>query len=483
MKKFRLLSLVLALLMILTMFAGCSSKDNGDVTNETGAGEETTNNEEIQNSYDELPEGLTAEKIGTIDLNSVNTDGDGGIYYKDESGKYGIMSFDGKKDTGAQYTYCEPIGNYFQVTTSNPSESIAPADLNCIGVVDVNGREIIPMKYASFSRLNERYIRACEVTEQTTNKDEALVYYTDDMFSLTASDDDILFKGKWCIYDMTTGKPLEGITGTNSYQIYAYGNFVKYVTDAEEQITVNHKGEPLPEGARLFDNGCYALVKDNVGGVYDSEHNKLFDYAPDGFTPNSSEGAYIVAAKYENGEAAYVLMDTAGKVVSAEFADRPFVYGDLIHAGKTVCDFEGNAVIEGSFDSVSFEKQLGNAWFLKSDTGYTLIEKDGTVLYQGAEDDTLSIDTYSYFYISKNAGGKSMYYCLADQDFTLDGYAVAPWLVRVSGANSTYGVADTISGETIISGYKQYFCVTVPGSAMYVYAQKADGGLDIYAVQ
>ena len=476
MKKFRLLSLVLALLMILTMFAGCGNKDNDGGKTDTGKGEQ------VENAYNELPEGLKAEKIGSIDLDDISTNGDGGIYYKDENGKYGIMTLDGKKDTGAKYTSCEPLENYFQVMTVDTNSITDAASLNCIGVVDATGKEIVPLKYASIKVLNERYIRVCEVTEQTTNKDEALVYYTDKMFSLSAGDGDTLFKGNWYVYDVTTGKTLEGVTGTQAYQISVFGNFVQYVTDAEEQVTVNDKGEKLPEDADLFDNGYYALVKDNAGAVYDSNNKKVFDYALDGFVPTDSEGDYILAAQYGDTRK-YVLMDLTGKVVSGEFTDMPTVYGDLIHAGDKVYDLKGNVVVEGTFKNVYFDEQLGNAWFLKNDKDYTLIKKGGTVLYQGTEDDTLVFDAYSNFSIKKKVDDKNMYYSLAEKDFTLEGSSLAPWLVQVTKPNYIYDIADAISGKTIISGYQDYAYVAVPGSMIYVYAQKADGGIDIYTVK
>ena len=74
-------------------------------------------------------------------------------------------------------------------------------------------------------------------------------------------------------------------------------------------------------------------------------------------------------------------------------------------------------------------------------------------------------------------------YILADKDFTIDGRSVAPWLVEASGANYTYNLVDTLSGETIISSYSGYQFVTQPGAAIYVYAKKADGGMDIYIVK
>ena len=65
----------------------------------------------------------------------------------------------------------------------------------------------------------------------------------------------------------------------------------------------------------------------------------------------------------------------------------------------------------------------------------------------------------------------------------VEGSSLAPWLVQVTKPNYIYDIADAISGKTIISGYQDYAYVAVPGSMIYVYAQKADGGIDIYTVK
>lgn len=485
MKKTRLLSLVLALLTVLVTLAGCSGKEEGGEKENAGtttAAVGTDNKEEQKNNYEALPTALKAEKIGSISPDIVYTDSSAGLRYQAENGKFGIITLDGKHDTGAKYVDCEAVGNYFQVTDTDVKNVTDVASLNCVGVVDAKGKEIIPMKYATVSKLNDRYFRVCEVTEQTTNEDEALVYFTDNFVSLTATEGDILFKGKWYIYDMVAGKLLDGVTETNGYYIYAYGNFVKYITDEKEEVIVNDKGMKLPEGADLFINGCYALVKDNAGAVYNSDGKKMFDYNIAEFVPYESDGEYILASKTENGTKTYVVMDQKGNVVSSVLNDSPQIFGDLIYAGEKVYDFSGNAVVTGSVDRVYFDKQLENAWLLKSDDGYTLIEKDGTVLYQGKNDDTTYVET-SWFVISKKDGDKKMYYSLADKDFTIEGSSFAPWLVKVVETNNLYSVVDTISGEKIISGYKNYYYVAVPGSVTYVYAAKADGGIDVYKVK
>lgn len=478
MKNIRVLSMVLALVITLTLLAGCGEESTVQQTNEPKA------ENAVEYTHTDLPIALTAEKIGSVSVKRV-TPCDGGAYYQGENEKYGIISLDGKHDTGAIYTSCKSEGSYFLVSTSEAIMDIKnPATLNCVGLVDANGKELIPQKYASISIINHRYVQAIEATEQTTNEDETLVFYSNGGLGIVPGEGDILFKGKWVIYDIIAGKVMEGVTGTNRYAIFSYVNILKYVTDGEEQVIINEKGEPIPAKANIFENGCYALDgEDGKGGaVYDSNNNKLFDYTEDGYKPYSGEGEYIVADKDTDATTKYVLMDREGNVVSAEFEESPSVYGDLIHAGDKVYNFEGKNIVEGTFESVYLDEQFGNAWFLKNDKNYTLIKKDGTVLYQGsAQDDAYSFDYYSDFTIGKKGDDGYAYYSFADKDFTLKGSDVAPWLVESKG--DTNSIVDTLSGKTIIEGYEAYDFAPVSGSAIYVYATTKDGGIDIYLVK
>lgn len=484
--------MVLSVLMILTMFAGCGSKNTEGEKTDAGNAEqvETTAPGSAEDSeggktdtgYDEFPAGLTAEKIGSIEaVDSIDPKANG-LIYTDKNGKYGIMSLDGKTDTGAKYTACKTIDEYFEVTTVDPATVNNVAALNCCGVVDATGKEIIPMNYAAFKKLSDRYFQVCEATGQTTDEDEALIYMTDKMFSITASEGDALFTGKWYIYDIVAGKVLDGATGTQKYINTAKGNLVRYITDNKEQIVINEKGEKIPENASLLGNGYYTLITDGAGAVYNSDQTKVFDYDPNGFVPCDGNSDYILASKYEENGSKYVLMDTTGKVVSAEFTGRPEFYGDLVLVGEKVYDFEGKNVIDGTFKSVYYDEFIENVWILKNDKDFTVITKDGTVLYQGTEDDTTHIDVYN-FLISKKVDGKNMYYSFADKDFTLKGSSVDNWLVKVLNSDGNYDVVDTISGKTVISDCSVSSSVTVPGSAIYVYTKNADGGYDIYAVK
>ena len=484
----RLLALALTLLLALTALTGCENMILPPSSDTNAPADTDTDTEPTAAPIANDLSGFKADKIGSVDKKvSINLTESSGVIYEDRSGdivKYGILTLDGKNDTGAKYTSCSAVEQYFEVSTATSLSVDDPSSLNCIGVVDANGNEVIPMQYASVKSINERFMQVTEVTERTDNEDEALVYYSSNTFSLTAGEDDPLFKGIWYIYDVTTGKKVPDASGTNRYILSAYGDCVKYTTDDQQDLLVNANGEPLPEDADMFENGLYSLSSGSEGAVYrGTDNTKLFDFdSSTGYNPIDSEGDYIVASKYADGAFKYVLMDTNGHVVSAEFDEHPYVYGELIHMNDTIVDLQGNILVDGTFGSVYEEECLGGAWFLRNDEEYTLVNKDGTVLFQGNEVEGLEFDPYTAFTVSKKIGDDRYCYCLKDNDFTIKGRsASAPWLVETTNDDYSYNVVEAMTGQTLIQGYESFRYVTAPGVGIYVYAYK-DGGTDIYLV-
>ena len=470
MKKVKLLSSALALIMLLGILAGC------------GNGAKTDSDTKAEDIVTEMPAKLTAEKIGSFTKTNI-TPADGGIIYKDDSGKYGILTLDGKKDTGAKYTYCNALGNNFMVATADPESIKEIADQNCFGIVNAEGKELVPMKYGSLKKLGDRFVRAYIITEETTNEDEALVYATDRLFSLSAQEGDTLYKGSWEIYDTETGTAVPNATGTQAYNTTERGATVEYVTDAKEKVIVNYKGEALPADASVFTNGYYRIDGETSGSVYDAEGNKVFDFNNDGFVPKSGDGDYIIARKTADSGDKYVIMDTTGKIVSAEFdKDTYTIYGDLVQlTDNKVLDFDGKTIGSGTYSHVYIDKLFRQTWLLRNDDDYTMVKKDGTVLYSGKETDDISVDTSS-FNIRKKTGDTTKYFCFKTNDFTIEGTSIAPWIIKVNSADNLYDLVDTLSGEAVISGYETYKNIPVLGSLMYIYAEK-DGTVDIYTVK
>jgi len=471
--KFRKLAIILAIssVMVIT-FVGCGSskKDSGASNKEEAAATEDV-------APDNFPEKLTAKKINSIDVDMLYT-GMGGMYYKDGGGKYGIMTFDGKKDTGAKYAFCEGADKYFVVSDTTIKDAKDVEELNSNGLVDAEGNEIIPQAYATIKVLSERYAKVSEVTETTVIEDDAIVYFHSGSISFGPQEGDTLFKGNWYIYDLSTGEKVEGVTGTKGYSISVNGNYISYITDAQERMCVNADGKKLPEGAKLLENGSYTLVENNEGTVYSTEDEKLFTYKVNGFVPEYYEEGYYVGTM-TNDTKKYVLMDEKGSVVSAEFEKYPHVYGTMLWVEDKVYDFEGNQVIEGSYEYVYFDKKTNNCWFLKNEQEQVFINEDGDVLYKVENTDDIIVDTAKF--LSKNGDGK--YYSLKDNDFVFEGYGIAPWLVKANAENNLSNIIDVISGETIIESYSSYSYGGHNQTTTYIYAKKVDGGIDIYTVK
>ncbi len=478
----RLLALTLTVLLCVIAFAGCSNNPLSGLSDPATPGDSATETpaEPVTNDFN----GFKAEKIGSFPdaLTSNITDGTGMIYVNDNE-MHGIITLDGKNDTGAKYTVCEAVENYFQVSTSSNASSDNPASLNCLGLVDAKGNEIIPMKYAAIDSLNERYAQVIEVTELTDDEDEALLYATSAMVSFAAAEGDPLFKGVWYIYDLTTGKQVPGATATNRYSISAYGEWIEFTTDEDEDVTVNANGDALPEDADLFNNGYYAVASGSEGTVYRGDQSKAFDFdSATGFEPLDSMGDYILASKYVDSASKYVLMDLDGNVVSAEFDSRPSVYGEMLLVNDTVVDLQGNNVLEGTFTSLYEEECFGGAWFARNDDDYVLFKADGTILFEGSEDEDLSVDPYTTFTITKKIADEQHAYCFQSKGFTVRGTGFAPWLIRGWNDDGTRNILDTMTGKTLIQGYSNYVYTAQPGVGIYVYAYK-NGGTDIYLVK
>ncbi len=469
------------LVMVVLSAAGCTGSANPSVpsqsepSNSAGIGGEIGKEVGLDNHYTAFPKKLTAEKVNTIDREGIVAAA-GGIYYKDESGKYGIMTAAGQKDTGAIYAYVESVRQYFIVAETKPTDINTPAALNCMGLVDANGKEIIPQKYALIELLNETFAKVYEVTERTDNDDDALIYYTDKFFSMGPDDDEAMFKGTWYVYNVTTGQKLEYVSGTKPYSSYAYGECLRYTTDAGERIVVTAQGKQCPDGASPLGGKYYALIENVEGAVYDTSGNKLFSYEPDGYRPLEYVGEYFIAElNYEK----FVLWNKSGETVCGEFYERPELYGNLIFADNKLYTLNGNIVIEGLYSDVYRDEVTGCAWLLESTEGdAAFITENGDVLVQVA-DGAANISEHGFY---KSTDNGYLYYSFADLDYTISGGALTNWLIQTFQPDNTRSIVDALSGATIISGYETYRYTVIKGSGVWIYAQKSDGTTDVYAV-
>lgn len=454
---------------------------NGNQNGDAGSTDDTNNNQngDAGNTNAE-PQGiqaLTATKVGTLNVSSIYTY-DGGVYYRGENGKYGILSLDGKSDTGAIYADCKGRDKYFLVSDKTASDIVAVTDMNSYRLVDGKGKQVISGQYAAFSMVGDDYVLVYAVTELAEGEDDGLVYYNES-FTFSPNEDSTWFKGKWSVFDLRTGAMVPGLTGTHKTSVTARGNLLTYVTAAKQYATVNHKGQAISEKANRFDNGFYKLTEGDEYVVYNADGVEQFRGDSEDYEPYSYYSGYILASKYADDGSYYVLMNEKGEIVSAEFAgDSPEPHGNMVLYNEQLCKLDGTVVLAGPFDYVRDDDDFGKALLLDGTDGtVTCVDDLGTVLWTGNED---NVETYSHL-LYKEVDGEEMFYSIADQDYTIKGRSYDRWLVKVDAADYCYDLVDTISGKTIISGYENYTTVSVDG-CMYIYAKK-NGAYDIYLVK
>ncbi len=488
MKTKRILALLLAGIMACSLLAGCSDEtsdntgsDKDNAATSEGGSEDNGNSSANQDQgqvHTNVPSQFTIQKVGSTDIGGIGF-GKTAINYMKDS-KHGIMSFDGKQNTGAIYLDCSASGNYFKVRTTELTSATDLKAVNCYGVVDATGKEIIPKKYAVIDSLSDRYAKVCEATEITTNKDEALMYLSSSLFSVTASDDDTFYKGVWYVYDLTSGQMVSGATGTNATSVYATEDLLTYTTDDNKRVTVNSKGQILPQNVSKHDNGSYAIVEKGKGTMYDANGNILFTYSDDDYVPSSWEDGSYVARKYDNGKTDYAIMDNGGKILFKGMSDRPTVRNELVMAGDKVYNLKGEVVFQGDYTIINRDESTKKVWLLASSNAYALIDVNGTVLMQAPKNDDTYASVSGGFYAHQQKNGEYCYYSFKDKDFTLPGNDISGWLVSIDEADDSCSLVDVKTGEKILTGYRRYSGTCTADSITYIYAAVEGGGYDIY---
>lgn len=431
--------------------------------------------------------GLSVEKINTKNIKGSVSIVTGGVYYRDQdSKKYGVMTFDGKKDTGAIYAMCENEKKYFIVLEQAVTNFDDIDAVNSKILINAEGKQLVGPEYADYKVINDRFVQAFVATQQTPHKAEAVISTSGYYFG-NREFNELYYKGVWYIIDLTTGQRVPGATATNTYSVSANDGFIEFYDDAKNQICIDAKGNKIDKTKiRIFTDGSYKVsLGYNVGTIYDKDNNKLFDYNKDTYEPVGFEGDLYYASKYKENNLVYVLLDKTGKKVSAEFDEYFSVYGEFILCDERVYDFNGNKVIDIKAEYMYCDEDFDKAYCLKDNDEYTFITKDGTVIYSGEYDDDIYISG-SGFVSYKRVGSEDFYYSYADKDYKIKGSSIGPWMVKehVDTKNYTYiyDLVDVITGKKLLTGYETINYVKGEDGKKYIYAEKNET-YDIYEVK
>jgi len=500
----KLFSVLLALLMMFS-FVACDSdkKDNGgkrdkddeETTAEFSADED--NEDESEKYYD-------SSKFSK--LGSVNRDGYRYYNYDPENSMYGLVSVDGKKDTGFIYYDCNELvyaAEYNVVRTKKIGASTDLDAINSVAVLDWNVDTVVEGFY-DYRVITERFWAVTKVV--------ALNESGTGNISVETSDGNFSYDAEYYVYDVREKKLVDGVK-SNVDKFHAAGSFVKYTTEDGGEKTINVNGLEVPEDARFFpfltyaagggDNGYYKIVKSGVGKVCNDKNELVYTFDTDdetgyGYEPLFMENGYIIASRtYYTSSGTrfdYVILDETFTPVTAVVnvakdpdSDGMTVgqYNKLFSVHNKLYDVQGNVVYEAteSLRCVTGNTQRGIVDYFVFNDGSVdvVVSKDGKVIYQGTGEANAQSDGKVHA-AYRQIGDNRYYYNLKDNDFTIKtngNTTVGHNLVITEEEGGTRAVVDVRTGEKVFSGYWYYYGKDV-GSVTYVIAVCENGTSDLF---
>lgn len=428
-----------------------------------------------------------AEKLGEFklpsDLEETDCDEAGGLVYS-KNGKYGIMSNDGKHDTGLVYDYCKPTAGslYFVVAKTYKLDSKNVDSLNVLGLVDGDGNTILDEKYAAIDVHDEAFVVASVV--KSIADDKWIAWYSKDDNAMSNTDiGDVGYTGTASVYSLRAHKFLDALSVTTSVETEKLQFNQAYVRN--DNGLYNYKGEKISEHSDYsygYIAGSYCQVERKAGengsaDILDKDGNVVFTIDNKGVTntgkydmfhvehcmTQTSGGSFAsdsckeYISLYNNETDKYDLIDLQTKEVVLQmdyYADS--IYGSVViddediaynlHTGEKL-DFLSDSIgCDGTSAVLGNGCQLSD--YDKDEILY--LDNDCNVIAKlSSKDDTFGmrsfgIDTYS------EANHESVVYSYGDKKF-IAGSSVGDFLIENEG-----NLIDITSGKTVISGYSSY---------------------------
>jgi len=487
----KLFIILLSFILVLSLFSACGEdvseqdEDIAQVDASTQPDEEPTEakSEDSSTNNDEDPDNQPTEPVqnqntafgqvhpsveymGTIDQ-SIYSYNENGIIYRGNDGKKGIKSLDGSFDSGAIYYSADVKRDYFLVQTAEYTDPNDMNSINSSGLIDAYGNVIIPAQYALIKDLNDRFYRAYTVTERTEDRDNYLIYMTDGLFSLSADEDDILYTGHWCVYDIQTGEIVPDFTGTTGNSISISGDVLSY-TENKQIIRKNANGQDFPQNVRMFENGSYVSPDENA--VYDSTMNKLFDIDPKGYDPRTWTKDYYTMTNSNTDPVTYALADKNGNICSADFTTSiNVIEGGLIGNKNGIYDFEGNLVLDKPYYMGYY---YNGYWMIKIDADnlYIIDSNYDVLLSENLKESESYYFDSTYFALTKKENDTNYYYSVTKNDF-VEGQVIGLGLAKRPLDDGNYELIDILTDTTILSGYSNYLIDNNKQDVRTIYAR------------
>lgn len=373
-----------------------------------------------------------------------------------DSKQYAIKSTDQSKVIDGTFVSVDRVNDHIVAKRNSAKDIYDFENINSTGVYNQNLDLVVDHEYAVIKSAHpDGCVIAYKATEVTTNKDEALVYLSNDYFPTGGDEDDTYYKAEWCVINLKTGEKLPGLGGTYPPDLSANSNYIRSETPDGEIIHVDLDGNIFPSDAKILGNGCY--VYEDTKTVYASDGTFLFTYTGT-YPPSVASEKYFQISRYVNGNNEYYLVDRSGNVVSAIFPKHMTVYFDrLIKCDEKLYYFDGTQIYDDKIYNIN---QVGNYYLFRDyNKNYWITDLDLNVIARQSGNDVEFSYSDLVFY-KPGTSYKYLYYSVPQQAYVYEGSSIAPWLVQISrqeGYTTTYDVVNTLTDEYILSG-----CTTRP---------------------
>ena len=466
-------------------------EDGKDDDKDGGDGEEATSEEKTTSAEDDktstatggnatasdvhvddskIRVGCSVEEVGSFDNPGMIQSWGGAPVVAQSENSAKIVFTDGSLSD--VYYSVHELGDGLYEVVPNAEDSI-----HSVGLVNIDGEQLIPCEAGVINHVsradgqkdNSRYLRVSYATEVTTDKNEAFIYSSDDMFSFMPDEDDTLYKGYAKVYDLKNKKFIEGVEITNpdsSSMVEIGNNFA--IKDLEGDYHVyNEEGKEVYSGSANLGNGYILPYTSGGSQILDENGNLLYETEDNLSEVDSTSG---LIKKYnddgstlidKNGN--QVLPESYKYIYSEEYG---FVEVETDDEINKIVDLNGNVIVESS---ENITQKQGYFYYDVNDK-YSLYGPDGLIC-ENAESypDNLILQSGSKLLVIK------------DKDYTfdcgesyVDGFTQGVAKVRNDAGMS--GIFEAFTGQMILD--YNYKSITTCGD--YLYAEEDDSTCKVY---
>lgn len=408
--------------------------------------------------------------------------------------RYGLINTKTYEVIAPQYTVLDfvtqtPELSYYAFSDITTYDTLK--DMNKMGLMDSDGNQILPMEYAIFEEVNERYVVVYNAVKRSDKEEGNGVDFLyldppDALIDLDPKQGGANYEITWQVYDLKEKRFVPGLKGNKPAKITGCGDFIEIDDDNYYR----------PDGSRVdmsnttvFVNSCYYVNENGTKNVYDTNGKKLFTYDTEKYTIERGLKDNCFMVKDNLTEKSYVI-DATGTRVSEELEGKILSSGglftQLIDEKKKLLKFDGTEVIPGTYDMATSalnstglcyfidEKEEGNTYIFTNAEGefYGMIQAESDAEGIPARGVSVKHDTDLYYVYSFETDSYSIEEVRSPK-------VVADFCYLSEDAESGNLGVICLLGNTVAIPY-EYESIISCGSDEYIAAVKADGSVDLY---